>query len=518
MEIKTVLCTARSAAIEIADGGRYFSKKTYDLYINGAFYGQTETTITNLYGLRPDADYTVEVREEEKTLGSISLHTEREFVTLNVREFGAKGDGIQDDTHFIQAAIMACPKESRVLIPAGTYRITSLFVKSGLRMELAKGAKLLADTDRGRFPIFPGVLPSYDEKEEYCLGTWEGNPLPIFSGILCGIGAEDVLIYGEGVIDGNASKENWWHDPKVMRVAFRPRLLFLNGCKGVTLQGLTFCNSPSWTLHPFFCEDLKFIGVTVQNPSDSPNTDGLDPESCKNVEILGVRFSLGDDCIAVKSGKIYMGRRYKTPCENLHIRQCLMENGHGAVTVGSEMAGGVKNMIVEDCLFRHTDRGLRIKTRRGRGKDAVLDGIVFRNLTLDHVMTPLVVNSFYFCDPDGKTEYVQSRELYPVDDRTPSIKRLVFEDMECTNCHVAAAYFDGLPEQKIEELILRRVTVSFAEEAKCDVPAMSAGVEKCSKRGLFARNVKKLVLEGVKISGQQGEPMELIGVDTVEEI
>ena len=115
------------------------------------------------------------------------------------------------------------------------------------------------------------------------------------------------MIYGQGKINGNASKENWWKDPKVMNIAFRPRLFFISGCKNVTLQGVTFCNSPSWTLHPYFSNDLKFIGVTVQNPSDSPNTDGLDPESCKNVEILGVRFSLGDDCIAVKSGNVYLG-------------------------------------------------------------------------------------------------------------------------------------------------------------------------------------------------------------------
>ena len=89
--------------------------------------------------------------------------------------------------------------------------------------------------------------------------------------------------------------------------------------------------------------------------------------------ICGVRFSLGDDCIAVKSGKIYMGRRYKTPSSNIHVYQCLMEHGHGAVTVGSEMAGGVNNLIVEKCRFYHTDRGLRIKTRRGRGKDAILE-------------------------------------------------------------------------------------------------------------------------------------------------
>ena len=294
---------------------------------------------------------------------------------------------------------------------------------------------------------------------------------------------------------------------------FRPRLFFINHCRNVTLQGVTCCNSPSWTLHPYFSDELRFLDLTVKNPSDSPNTDGLDPESCKNVEILGVRFSLGDDCIAVKSGKIYMGKKYRTPSENIHIRQCLMEDGHGAVTLGSEMAGGVVNLVVEDCVFRRTDRGLRIKTRRGRGKDAVLSNIIFRNLTLDHVMTPLVVNSFYFCDPDGKTPYVQSREAYPVDDGTPSIKKMVFENMDCSNCHVAAAFFDGLPEQKIEEIVMRNLSFRYAEDPKSGVPAMSEGVPKCSRKGIFARNVARLILDNVSVEGQEGPAYELVGVD-----
>ncbi len=513
MEILHIMHTARSATIEIKDGGRFFAKRTYQIYLNGALYGETDKTITSLYGLKPDCEQLVEVFADGEKQGEVRFKTDYEFVTLNVKKFGAKGDGIQDDTHFIQAAIMACPENGRVLIPEGTYRITSLFLKSHLRLELAKGAELKADTDRNRFVTFPATIQSYDETDEYYLGTWEGNPLPMFAGIICGMNVEDVILYGEGTINGAASKENWWHNPKVMNIAFRPRLFFINHCKNVTLQGVKFCNSPSWTLHPFFSDDLKFINVVVENPADSPNTDGLDPESCKNIDIIGVRFSLGDDCIAVKSGKIYMGKKFKRPSENILVRQCLMENGHGAVTLGSEMAGGVVNMAVEECTFRHTDRGLRIKTRRGRGKDAILSNIVFRNLTLDHVMTPLVVNSFYFCDPDGKTEYVQSREVYPVDDRTPVIKKMVFENMDCTNCHVAAAFFDGLPEQKIEEIVMKNVSISYAENPKFDVPAMSEGVAKSSKRGMFARNVAKLTLENVNITGQDGEAYEFIGVD-----
>lgn len=515
MEISLVLKTARSATLELKDGGRYFAKRSYRIFLNGEKYGETDTTIYTLYNLKPETKYQVEVYADEDRVGAVFFQTEYEFVTLNVKKLGAKGDGIQDDTHFIQGAIMACPEKSRVLIPEGTYRITSLFLKSHIRIELAKGAELVADTDREHFVRFPGVVQSFDETDEYHLGTWEGNPLPMFAGVICGINAEDVLIYGQGTINGNASKENWWNNPKVMNIAFRPRLFFINHCKKVTVQGLKFCNSPAWTIHPFFSDDLKFVNIVVENPADSPNTDGLDPESCKNVEILGVRFSLGDDCIAVKSGKIYMGKKYKRPSENIHIRQCLMENGHGAVTLGSEMAGGVVNLVVEDCTFRHTDRGLRIKTRRGRGKDAILSDIIFRNLTLDHVMTPLVVNSFYFCDPDGRTQYVQSREVYPVDERTPVIRKMVFENMNCTNCHVAAAYFDGLPEAKIQEIYMKDVSVSYAEHAKCDVPAMSDGVEASSRRGIFARNVERLTLEHVTISGQEGEACELINVDNV---
>lgn len=517
MNVRHVMNTARSAVIEIEDGGRYFAANTYEVFVNGQVYGNTDKTITSIFGLTPETDYMVEVLLDGEKVGRVSFRTDYEFVTLDVTEFGAVGDGVHDDTHFIQAAIMACPKDSRVYFPAGNYKITSLFLKSHIRMELAQGAQMIADTERTHFPKFPGMIQSYDEKGEYNLGTWEGNPLPMFSGIICGIGVEDVVIYGQGTINGNASKENWWNNPKVMNIAFRPRLFFISGCKNVTLQGVKFCNSPAWTLHPYFSNDLKFIGITVENPSDSPNTDGLDPESCKNVDILGVRFSLGDDCIAVKSGKIYMGKKHKTPSENIHIRQCLMENGHGAVTLGSEMAGGVVNLTVEDCYFRHTDRGLRIKTRRGRGKDAILSNIVFRNLTLDHVMTPLVVNSFYFCDPDGKTEYVQSREVYPVDERTPQIKKMIFENMKCTNCHVAAAFFDGLPEKKIEEIVLKNISISYAENPKFDVPAMSEGVEKSSKRGLFARNVARLYLENVTIQGQDGQAMELVGVDELVE-
>ncbi len=515
MIVNQIFRTARCVTLEIETDEIFSLGEACEIYVNGGFYGTTDRVVTGIYDLKPETEYEIRVvrGEEEET---VYVTTEREFVTLNVRDFGAKGDGVQDDTLFIQAAIMACPKESRVLIPEGTYKVTSLFLKDDLRLELAKGAVLSAETAREKFPVFQGMIQSYDEEQDYNLGTWEGNPLPMFTAILTGVNVKHVVIYGQGVIEGNASMENWWYDAKVMRGAWRPRMIFLNHCEDVVLEGITVQNSPSWNIHPYFSNQLRFIGLTVLNPKDSPNTDGLDPESCKDVEIVGVYFSLGDDCIALKSGKIYMGARYKVPCENIVIRQCCMRDGHGSITIGSEMAGGVKNLTVKDCLFLHTDRGLRIKTRRGRGRDAVIDGILFENIRMDHVMTPFVINCFYFCDPDGHTEFVRSKEKYPVDKGTPSVRRLTFRNIEAQNCHVAAAYLYGLPEQKIRQVVMEHVHVTYAENAESGVPAMMDGLDDCRKLGVFANNVEHLVLRDVTVSGQEGEAFLLDHIDRME--
>lgn len=538
MNGKVIFKTARCATLELEDGNIFEASDTRRIYVNDKFYGETKRVIFSVYGLKPDTDYRirierckgkpeagiiaktgtgVETERSAEEIIEVSVHTDYEYVTLNVRDFGAKGDGVQDDTKFIQAAIMCCPKDGRVLIPEGTYRVTSLFLKDDLRLELSKGAVLSASTKREEFPVLRGLIDSYDEKSEYNLGTWEGNPLDMFSAIITGINVKNVILYGEGLIEGNAGYEedNWWYDAKVRRIAFRPRMIFLNHCENITVQGLTVQNSPSWNIHPYFSNDLRFLDLTVLNPKDSPNTDGLDPESCKNVEIAGVYFSLGDDCIAVKSGKIYMGAKYQVPSEDIVIRQCCMRDGHGSITIGSEMAGGVKNLTVKDCMFLHTDRGLRIKTRRGRGRAAVIDGVLFEHIKMDHVMTPFVINCFYFCDPDGHTEYVETKKALPVDERTPYIRQLAFRHIEASNCHVAAAYLYGLPEQKIDRVEMEHIHVTYAEDAMEGVPAMMDGIEPVKRMGVYANNIRTLVLKDVVIEGQSGEAVVAEQVDEI---
>ena len=511
MEIKLIWKQACAAAIECVQQEIYELKESVQIFLNGEFYKESQQVISMIYGLKPDTEYEVCFRQGSEEAKLHFKTKEADFV-YDVRAFGAKGDGISDDTKFIQAAIMSCMPGGRVVIPEGTYKITSLFLKSDLIIELQKGAVLSADTDREKFPVLEGKV--YKEDEELILGTWEGDPMDMFAGIISGIGVKNVVIYGEGTIDGNASKDNWWYEAKKIRIAARPRMLFLNRCEDVCVAGITIKNSPSWNIHPFFSKNLRFIGVSILGPKDSPNTDGLNPESCDNVEILGCYFSVGDDCIAVKSGKISIGAKYKVPSSNIMIRQCCMRDGHGSITLGSEMAGGVRNLTAKECCFYHTDRGLRIKTRRGRGKDAIIDGIVFEDIKMDSVLTPFVVNSFYFCDPDGHTEYVQCKDPLPVDDKTPSIESLCFRNIQADNCHIAGTFFYGLPEKKIKYLEMKNVNINYAKEAQSGQPAMMDGIdENICKMGVFAKNVERLVFDNVNVEGQEGKALLLEGID-----
>ncbi len=311
---------------------------------------------------------------------------------------------------------------------------------------------------------------------------------------------------------------DWWVNPKIKRIAYRPRMFYLKDCRDVTVPGVTVRNSPAWNLHPTFSDNLSFLTVRVEAPAVSPNTDGFDPESCRHVRVYGTEFSVGDDCIAIKSGKIYMGMKYHVPCEDIEIAWCCMLDGHGGVTLGSEMSGGVKNVRVHHCLMRGNDRGLRIKTRRGRGKYAVIDDIVFDHVRMENIKAPLVVNAMYYCDPDGKSDWVQSREPLPVDDTTPAVGSIRFEGVKASGCEACAGYILGLPERPIKEVLLKDCAFSFKSDGKPMTPAMANGVESCARRGLIARFVDKLTLERVVMDGIDGQRVDSQSVDQVTDI
>ncbi|MBD5115387.1 MAG: glycoside hydrolase family 28 protein [Ruminococcaceae bacterium] len=500
-----------SACFELENRSAYYNDTEYKVSLDGKELFSARTNVFSLFGLKPDREYTLEASGH----GIVKFTTAKETCAVNVKDFGAVGDGEHDDTISIQTAINCLPCGGRLYFPEGRYSTAPLNLKSHIVIELSEKAVLLGVTDTERYPVIPGALTDIESGELIQLGTWEGNSVPMHQALLFAEYAEDIRIVGKGTIDGNAQNSEWWVNVKE-RETGRPRLLFTNRCKNIVLHGVTVQNAASWQLHPYFSQDLSFLDVSVNAPKDSPNTDALDPEACDNVNIIGCKFSVGDDCIAIKSGKIELGKMYKTPANHHTIRNCLMQFGHGAITLGSEMAGGVKNLTVNRCIFNHTDRGLRIKTRRGRGKDAVIDGVLFENIKMDGVLTPIVINMWYnCCDPDRYSEYNTTREKLPVDDRTPYLGKFTFRDMICENCQVAACYCDGLPEQPIEEITVENIKFTYDENAKEGVPAMRNNAEKMCRAGMYFDNVKKLVVKNIDISGNEGANLIVSHVDTL---
>ena len=194
-----------------------------------------------------------------------------------------------------------------------------------------------------------------------------------------------------------------------------------------------------------------------------------------------------------------------------------MEFGHGAVTLGSESAMGIRELTVSQCWFRQTDRGLRIKTRRGRGEKCDITDITFENIRMEGVLTPVVINMWYnCCDPDRHSEYVWSREKLPVDERTPHLGAFTFRDMVCTGAQAAACYIDGLPERPIDAVTFENATVDFDPQAKPGVPAMQNFAQERCKLGLYFENVEAVQLKNVRLVGVDGDEVIANNCGTVE--
>ena len=502
--LKTLFISSSSACFEWKNDLPYYAGKEYTIYLNGKAVLSSDTNVFSLFGLEPDTTYKL---TSSTGVGTITFRTEKDTCTLCVKDFGAKGDGKSDDSRAIQTAINCLPRGAKLYFPAGDYLTSPICLKSHIVIELGKGARILGSTDKTQYPVIPGHICDMHSGDEIEFGTWEGNSVSMYQSLLFAEYAEDITIIGPGTVDGNAQNGTWWQEYRNDPVG-RPRLIFFNRCNGIRIHGITAQNSASWQLHPYYSKNIDLLDISIYAPKDSPNTDAIDPEACDVVNIIGCKFSVGDDCIAIKSSKIDMARKYKTPANRHTVRNCLMQFGHGAVTLGSEMSGGVTNLTVNKCVFRQTDRGLRIKTRRGRGSTAIIDGVLFENIKMEGVLTPIALNMWYnCCDPDRESEYVWSREMLPVDDRTPYLGEFTFRNMLCTDCEAAACYCDGLPEQPISSITLENIKFTFAENARPATPIMRSFIDPVCKMGMYFDNVDSLTLSNVTVEGAVGDEL-----------
>lgn len=407
--------------------------------------------------------------------------TRHETALLDIRDFGASPEAL-NNAEAIQRAIRELPADGTLLIPAGRWLSGPIFLKSDMTLLIEDRAELAAISGRSAFPILPARHP-----DGRILGTWEGVAEACYASLLNAIDCCNILVTGQGIVDGGGDRGDWWSWPKETRDgARRGRTIFFSGCEHVALTGLTIRNSPSWTVHPAFCSNLLAADLTIKADPESPNTDGFNPESSSDIRLAGLSISVGDDCIALKAGKRSPTGVPDRATERVTISNCRMERGHGAVVIGSEMSGSVRDITIRRCHFVGTDRGLRIKTRRGRG--GTVENIRVADCLMEDVATPVAVNSFYFCDADGRSDYVQSRAPLPVSMETPSIRSISVENVTVSGARTAAAVFYGLPEAMIDDIAFDNYQVSFAADAEAEVAEMALQLPALRHAGIVAEN------------------------------
>jgi polygalacturonase len=366
-----------------------------------------------------------------------ALHAAR---TCNPRDFGAKADGTTKDTAAIQKAIDACAAKGggTVRLTAGTYLSAPIVLKSNIIFQLDKGATLLGSADHADYP----------EITEF--------RLPGLQSLVSATNAENVSITGGGTIDGNG--ESWWqlartvHDAGVMGNPHpRPRLVVFDHCKHVRVEGVTIQNSPMWQLVPYYCDDVVIHNIRVLAPQHSPNTDAVDPFSSSNVRIDHLYADVGDDDIAIKSGAIDSPGG-DDPSRDITISDCTFLHGHG-LSIGSEIAGGARNILAERIHFDGTDNGIRVKANRDRGND--VSNLVFRDIDMKDVKNPLVISEYYPRILPSES----AAEPAPVTRLTPHFHNIMIQNVTATAAAMAGAIV-GLPEAPVTDIVLQNVDLS----------------------------------------------------------
>jgi len=337
-----------------------------------------------------------------------------------ITQFGAPTDGAGDSTAAITQAIAACHKAGggRVVIPAGIFLTGAIHLKSNVNLHVSEGATLQFIPDPARY--LPVVLT-----------RWEGVELMSYSALIYAYGQENIAITGKGTLDGGATQKTWlsWNlkqsktgKPSLQTAArnklfeqgeknvpvseriygegsfLRPNFVQPYRCKNILIEGVTILRSPMWELNPVLCTNVTVRGVTIS--SHGGNNDGCDPESCRDVLIEDTIFDTGDDCIAIKSGRNNDGRRLAMPTENVIIRNCVMKDGHGGVTIGSEISGDCRNVFAENCKMDslQLDRALRLKTNAVRG--GILENIYMRNVEVGRVADSVISIDFNYEEGD----------------------------------------------------------------------------------------------------------------------
>ena len=404
--------------------------------------------------------------------------------TVDIRDYGATAGGTEKNTAAFARAIAACADAGggRVLVPAGQWLTGPIHLRSNINLHLAEGAEIVF-SDRPE-DYLPPVLVRVGGVELF-------NYSPFIYVRDC----ENVAITGPGRLNGNAAAWHPWKTketkeisqlaprgvPVTQRVfgtpeaAIRPNFVVFMNCRNVLLEGFTIGGGANWTIHPVYCENVIIRRVHVL--TDGPNNDGIDPDSCRNVLIEHCVFDTGDDCVVLKSGYNEDGWRVARPMENLVMRWCSSQRGHGGLVVGSEMSGDVRNVYMYDCEFDGTDRAVRIKSRRGRG--GVVENIWVENVRAKNMQQEVVIMNM---------DYSADRSI-ATNERAPLFRNIHLKNITADGAPVAIR-LTGLADSLIQGITFEDMTIA-------------------STQGVIAENVSGLRFERVRITPAKGPAFSL---------
>ncbi|XP_058082731.1 probable polygalacturonase [Magnolia sinica] len=333
---------------------------------------------------------------------------------VTITEFGAVGDGITLNTNAFVNAIFylhsfADKGGAQLFVPAGRWLTGSFSLISHLTLHLDEGAVILGSTDSSDWPVID-PLPSYGRGREL--------PGRRHQSLIYGYNLTDVVITGEnGTVDGQGCVWWDWFTNHTLNYT-RPHLVEFMHSTEVVISNLTFSNSPFWAIHPVYCSQVHVHNVTILAPLDSPNTDGIDPDSSNDVCIEDCYIRTGDDLISIKSGWDEYGISYARPSSNITIRRITGETPSSAgVALGSEMSGGISEIHILGLQLFNSKSGIRIKTAPGRG--GYIRNVYISNVIMTNVEIAIRFSSQYGEHPDDKYD---PKAL-------PIINRITFNDM-----------------------------------------------------------------------------------------
>lgn len=391
--------------------------------------------------------------------------------TYSVSDFGAIADGKFNNTQVFRNVIEACSKSGGgvIVVPSGKYFTGPIQLESNINLHLQEGAEILFSTNPSDYPL---VHTSF-----------EGTEVMNYSPLLSAYKKSNVSVTGKGTLNGQAKNENWWSwcgkaeygwkkDAPIQNVKrlmdmaeegitvpnrvfgdgyfLRPIFVEFFDCKNVMLKDIKIVNAPFWIIHPIKCTDVIVDGVSIL--SHGPNNDGCNPEYSKNVIIRNCSFDTGDDCIAIKSGRDNDGRRVNIASENIVVQNCKMFDGHGGVTMGSEISSGVKNVYVENCDMDspELDRAIRIKTNTRRG--GTTENVYVRNLRIGQVKESVLGIDMYYTIHGNQTGNF-----------IPTVQNIFLENITVKNGGKYGILAKGLPESPIKNIVFKNVTVDKVE-------------------------------------------------------